>query len=65
MIIEVTSPINLTDQEKASISKELRRLFGDTECEFSVDPMIYSGLIIKKDSKVIDLSIKGLLMENI
>ena len=60
--IEVTSALPLSDKEKNLVRSDLkRRLKIDPELEFSVDPAILGGLIIRVGDRVIDGSAVGQL----
>jgi F-type H+-transporting ATPase subunit b len=54
----VTSALPLTDGEKSTVAKE----FGG-EVEFSVDPAILGGLVVRVGDKVLDGSVAGKLDE--
>jgi F-type H+-transporting ATPase subunit delta len=68
--VEVTSAVDLTAEQEAQLEEKLKVLIGPmfagTENQSAkvkltkiVDPTIIGGLIVKIDSKVIDLSLRG------
>lgn len=58
---EVTSALSLTDDEKATVKKDLSAKTGAKEVSFRVNPAILGGLVIKVGDKVMDGSVAGKL----
>jgi F-type H+-transporting ATPase subunit b len=58
--IVVTSAVPLTDEEKATVRKELEERVGG-KVSFTVDPDILGGLVIRAGDRVIDGSMAGRL----
>lgn len=58
----VTSALPLTEEEKATLAKNLAaRLGREPQLEFDVDPAILGGLVLKVGDRVIDGSVVGKL----
>lgn len=55
--IEVVSAMPLTDAEKSKVQKEL----GAKDVNYSVDPNILGGLIVRSEDKVVDGSVRNSL----
>ncbi|NPV55870.1 MAG: F0F1 ATP synthase subunit B [Anaerolineae bacterium] len=61
---EVTTAMTLTDDEKATIKKDLAaRVGSDVEIEWLVDPKILGGVIIRVGDELMDGSVVGQLVE--
>jgi F-type H+-transporting ATPase subunit b len=59
---EVTSALPLTKEEQESIKKNVLSKIGkETKVDFSVDPQILGGLVVRVGDKVIDGSVAGQL----
>lgn len=58
---EVTSALPLTDDEKATVTKDLESRAGAKQINFRVNPDILGGLVIKVGDKVMDGSVAGKL----
>lgn len=58
---EVTSALPLTNDEEATVKKEVLSKIGAGNVNFRVDPGILGGLIIKVGDKIIDGSVSGKL----
>lgn len=58
---EVTSALPLTDDEKATVKKDLESRAGAKQINFRVNPDILGGLVIKVGDKVMDGSVAGKL----
>jgi F-type H+-transporting ATPase subunit delta len=59
---KITSAIPLTDEEKRRLQEQLCRRFGqDTLFEYTVNPSILGGVIVRIGDKVIDGSVSGKL----
>ncbi len=60
--IKVISALPLTEEEKATIRDDMnRRLDGEPEVIFQVDPEILGGLVVEIDNRVVDGSVVGQL----
>lgn len=58
--MEIISSIPLRDEEKLEILESLSRIKrGKIKADFSVDPEILGGIIIKEGNKIFDGSLKG------
>jgi F-type H+-transporting ATPase subunit b len=57
--VEVVSAMPLSDSERGKVKKEI----GASEVEFSVDPGILGGLIIRAGDRVVDGSVRSNLTE--
>lgn len=56
---EVTSAIELNDEQQQRITAELRERYGNrVEVRFSVDPSLIGGLIIRVGDQVVDTSLR-------
>ena len=63
-VAHVTSAVELTAGEKASLIEKLTRKLGRTiHLECAVDPSLLGGLVVQVDGKVIDGSLKHRLQE--
>lgn len=61
-LTKVTSAIPLTDSERQSLETKLRQQFGSQLVfEYSVNPEILGGVIVRAGDKVIDGSVSGKL----
>jgi F-type H+-transporting ATPase subunit delta len=59
---KVTSAVPLTDSERESLESKLRKQFGSQLAfEYSVNPEILGGVIVRAGDKVIDGSVAGKL----
>ena len=59
---EVISAVELDDQQRAKIEKDLRTRYGDRlELRFTVDPSLIGGLIIRIGDQVLDNSLRARL----
>jgi F-type H+-transporting ATPase subunit delta len=59
---EVISAIELSDQQRATITSELRERYGERlDLRFSVDPSLIGGLIIRIGDQVLDNSLRARL----
>lgn len=58
---EVTSALPLTDDEKATVKKDLESRAGAKQINFRINPDILGGLVIKVGDKVMDGSVAGKL----
>lgn len=59
----VTSALPLTADEKKTVEKEvLKKMGGDGEISFKVDPNILGGLVVRVGDKVLDGSVSGQLV---
>jgi F-type H+-transporting ATPase subunit delta len=59
---EVISAIDLDDQQRATITNDLRARYGERlELRFSVDPSLIGGLIIRVGDQVLDNSLRARL----
>jgi F-type H+-transporting ATPase subunit delta len=64
-IIEVSSAFKFTNRQKNTLIKKLKELTNAREVRLilTIDPTLIGGFLIKTDSSVIDLTVKGLLQE--
>ncbi len=61
-VVQVTSAISLTDEEKEGLAQTLAEQFGgNLEFEYSVDPALLGGLLMRVGDRVIDASVAGKL----
>jgi F-type H+-transporting ATPase subunit b len=61
---EITSALPLTDDEQATVKKDVLSKMGDqATVAFRVDPAILGGLVIRVGDKVIDNSVAGQMEE--
>ena len=61
-VTKVTSAVSLTDSEKQTLETQLRKQLGDQLAfEYSVNPEILGGVIVRAGDKVIDGSVSGKL----
>ena len=61
-VARVTTAVNLTESEKQSLESKLRNQFGgQTAFEYSIDPGILGGVIVRVGDKEIDGSVSGKL----
>ncbi|KKQ24037.1 MAG: F0F1 ATP synthase subunit delta [Candidatus Roizmanbacteria bacterium GW2011_GWC2_37_13] len=58
--IKVFSAGKLDDEDKILIKRKLKS-FDFKDVDYFIDPSIMAGVIVKKGSKMIDLSLKGTL----
>ncbi|HJZ48481.1 MAG TPA: ATP synthase F1 subunit delta [Roseiflexaceae bacterium] len=59
---EVISAVELDEQQRAKITNELRRRYGERlEVHFGVDPSLIGGLIIRIGDQVLDNSLRARL----
>ncbi|MBI5127761.1 F0F1 ATP synthase subunit delta [Candidatus Roizmanbacteria bacterium] len=58
--IKVFSAGKLNDDDKTLIKKKLKA-FDWQDVDYFVDPSLLAGVVVKKGSKMIDLSLKGTL----
>ncbi len=62
LVAQVTSAVALTDSEKGTLEKKMCAQFGDTlTFNYTVDPAILGGVIVRIGDKVIDGSVAGKL----
>lgn len=58
--LEVISSISLSEEEKLQIIETLSKIKkGEIRADFTVDPEILGGIIIKEGNKIFDCSIRG------
>ena len=64
-MIEVSSAFKFTNRQKNTLVKKLKQLTKAREVRLvlTIDPSLIGGFVIKTDSRVIDLSIKGQLQQ--
>ena len=59
---EVFSVVPLTEDQRARLERELRRLeSGPVQCSYGLDPALVGGLLVRKGNLVLDTSLKGQL----
>jgi len=65
LIAQVTSSVNLTDDQQEQLIEKLKIMTESTrvKLELSVDPDLIGGFILQLGSKIIDTSLKGQLKE--
>ena len=62
--VKVISAVELTDDEKRRIAAKVKKLAGsECEIEYSLDPSLIGGAIIKTENAVIDGSLRKSLQE--
>lgn len=62
--LEIISAVSLPDSEKESIVSSLKNEVGGmARVEWQVEPEIIGGLVIKSGDKMVDRSVKGMLLE--
>lgn len=63
VLAEVTSAIELTEEQKQTVCDRVKTMTGarDVEIETALDPDLIGGVIIKVGSQVIDASLRGQL----
>jgi F-type H+-transporting ATPase subunit delta len=54
----VTSAIELSDEQKERISRELQQRYGKVHVTYQVDPTLIGGLIIRVGDQVLDNSLR-------
>ena len=64
-MIEVASAFKFTNRQKNTLVKKLKQLTNAREIRLTltIDPTLIGGFLIKTDSQVIDLTIKGQLQQ--
>ena len=64
-MIEVSSAFKFTNRQKNTLVKKLKQLTNAREIRLTltIDPTLIGGFLIKTDSRVIDLTIKGQLQQ--
>ncbi|MDA9370517.1 ATP synthase F1 subunit delta [Gloeomargaritaceae cyanobacterium AH-226-B11] len=64
-MIEISSAFKFTNRQKNTLVKKLKKLTNAREIRLTltIDPTLIGGFLIKTDSRVIDLSIKGQLQQ--
>lgn len=64
-IVEVTSAVELSDEQQAQLTTKLQSITGAKEIKLliTIDSSLIGGFCVKTNSKVIDLSIKGQINE--
>ena len=64
-VIEVASAFKFTNRQKNTLVKKLKQLTNAREIRLTltIDPTLIGGFLIKTDSQVIDLTIKGQLQQ--
>ena len=63
-VAKVTSAVELTDTEKASLCEKLKTVSGgDVEMEYYVDNSLIGGLIVELNGKIMDGSLRNRLRE--
>lgn len=64
-MIEVASAFKFTNRQKNTLVKKLKQLTNAREIRLTltIDPTLIGGFLIKTDSRVIDLTIKGQLQQ--
>lgn len=59
---EVFSVVPLTENQRARLEEELRRLeSGPVQCSYGLDPALVGGLLVRKGNIVFDTSLSGQL----
>lgn len=63
VLAEVTSTIELSEDQKNTVSERVKSMTGaaDVELETKIDPSLLGGVIIKVGSQIIDSSLRGQL----
>jgi F-type H+-transporting ATPase subunit delta len=63
VLAEVTSVVELTDEQKQTVRNKVRELTGAREVELDtkIDPTLLGGVLIQVGSQVYDLSLRGQL----
>lgn len=61
--ISVISAEPLSDSDKTSISKKVIITFGEHPVAFYTDPLLVSGLLVRFNGQLLDLSIHGRLTD--
>ena len=64
-MIEISSAFKFTNRQKNTLVKKLKKLTNAREIRLTltIDPTLIGGFLIKTNSRVIDLSIKGQLQQ--
>ncbi|RRR66495.1 MAG: ATP synthase F1 subunit delta [Candidatus Viridilinea halotolerans] len=57
----VVSAVELSAEQQASVSADLRKRYGEVAVNFSVDPSLIGGLIIRVGDQVLDNSLRSRL----
>lgn len=61
-LVQVTSAVSLTDEEREALAQTLEGQFGgNLEFEYSVEPSLLGGLVVRVGDRVIDASVAGKL----
>jgi F-type H+-transporting ATPase subunit delta len=65
VLAEVTSTVELTDDQRSQIRQRVQSLTGaaEVEIESTLNPALIGGVVIKAGSQVIDASLKGQLRQ--
>ncbi|MEO0946713.1 MAG: ATP synthase F1 subunit delta [Cyanobacteria bacterium J06641_5] len=62
-LAEVTSTVELTEEQQATVKEKVKALTGASEVELktAIDPSLIGGLIVKVGSQILDASLRGQL----